>query len=97
MDRESSVRSLYRGIIQHNLIPHRFWFKRFGLVSLVKVNDPSDEFSVCFSMTSFPWQIDRVRLPMVSTLSRRLHTLPLPEMHAAVGIPRTKRIALRNP
>ena len=48
-------------------------------------------------MTSFPWQIDRIRLPVLSTLSRRLHTLPLPDMHAAVGISRTKGIALCNP
>ncbi len=48
-------------------------------------------------MTSFPWQIGRIRLPVFSTLSPGLNTIPLPEMHSGVGISRTKGIAWRNP
>ena len=44
-------------------------------------------------MAPFPWQIDRNRLPVFSTLSHKLHTTPLPGMHVAVGITRTKGLA----
>ena len=44
-------------------------------------------FSVCFSMASFPLQIEQFRVPFFSTLSRGLHTFLLPGTHATVGTP----------
>ena len=73
-----------------------FWFRRFPVCfRLLQVTIPMI-LQLRFSMTSFPWQINRIRLPIVSTLSRRLHTSLLPETHAAVGISRTTEIAFRN-
>ena len=44
-------------------------------------------------MALFPWQIDQFRLPVFSTVSRSLDTIPLPVSYAVVGTSQTDRMA----
>ena len=68
-----------------------FWLKCITLFSLVSHDDPYNDSAFASPWRCFPCRLNRSGFVFISTLSCKLHTLPLPGTRVTVGTPQTER------